>query len=67
MTADGNNEIFQSYTDHIMEAGDKYLHNSVSDIIARLKMLSSFTKYYPNMRIPGKICGLQALLINAKR
>ena len=48
MTAEGNNEIFRSYSDYIMEADDLYPQNSVSDIIAaHLKMLLlSFDKYY---------------------
>jgi len=47
MTAEGNNEMFQSYSDYIMEADDFCSQNSVSDIIAaHLKMLS-FEKYYP--------------------
>ena len=59
MTAEGNNEMFQSYSDYIMEADDFYSQNSVSDIIAaHLKMLS-FEKYYPEHEDPGdKICGL---------
>ena len=45
MIAEGNNEIFQSYLDYIMEADDIYSPNSVSDIIAvHLKMLLSFKK-----------------------
>jgi len=45
--AEGNNEMFHSYSDYIMEADDFYSQNSVSDIIAaHLKMLS-FEKYYP--------------------
>ena len=40
MIAEGNNEMFQSYSDYIMEADNFYSHNSVSDIIAaHLKML----------------------------
>ena len=48
MIAEGNNEMFQSFSDYtIMEADDFYSQNSVSDIIAaHLKMLS-FEKYYP--------------------
>jgi len=48
MIADGNNEIFQSYSDYIMEADYFYSQNSVSDVIAaHLKMLlPSFEKYY---------------------
>ena len=53
MVAEGNNEMFQSYSDYIMEADDFYSHNSVSDIIsAHLKMLSSFEKYYPEHENP---------------
>ena len=49
MSAEGNNEIFQSYSDYTMEADDFYSQNSVSDIIAaHLKMLLLwFEKYYP--------------------
>ena len=49
MMAEGNNEIFQSYSDYFIEADDFYSQNSVSDIIAaHLKMLLlSFEKYYP--------------------
>jgi len=40
MIAEGNNEMFQSYSDYIMEANNFYSQNSVSDIIAaHLKML----------------------------
>jgi len=48
MTAEGNNEMFQPYSDYITEADDFYSQNSVSDIIAaHLKMLLLFEKYYP--------------------
>jgi len=49
MTAEGNNEMFQFYSDYIMEADDFYSQNSVSDITAaHLKMMMmSFEKYYP--------------------
>jgi len=48
MIVEGNNEMFQSYLDYIVEADDFYSQNSVSDIIAaNLKMLLSFEKYYP--------------------
>ena len=48
MTAEGNNEMFQSYSDYIMEKDNFYSQNSVSDIIAaHLKMMMSFKKYYP--------------------
>ena len=54
MTAEGNNEMFQSYSDCIMEAADFCSQNSVSDIIAaHLKMLLLllllllFAKCYP--------------------
>ena len=44
--AEGNNEMFQSYSDYVMEADDFCSQNSVSDIIAaHLKM--SFEKYFP--------------------
>jgi len=48
MTGEGNNEMFQSYSDYIMEADDFYSQNSVSDIVAaHLKMLLlSFDKHY---------------------
>jgi hypothetical protein len=40
MTAKGNKEIFQSFSDYIIEAGDFSSENSVSDFIAaHLKML----------------------------
>ena len=40
MIAEENNEMFQLYSDYIMEADDLYSQNSVSDIIAaHLKML----------------------------
>jgi hypothetical protein len=47
MTAEGNNEIFQSYSDYIVEANDFYSQNSVSDIIAaHLRGLLLFENYY---------------------
>jgi len=51
MTAEGNNEMFQSYSDYIMEADDFYSQNSVSDIIAAhlkstLLLLLLFEQYY---------------------
>ena len=56
MTAEGNNEKFQSYSDYIVEADDFYSQNSVSDIIAaHLKMLLlSFEKYYPEHEDPWR-------------
>lgn len=56
MIAEKNNEMFQSYSDYIMEADDFYLQNSVSDIIAaHLKMLLlSFEKYYPENEDPRR-------------
>jgi len=55
MTAEGNNEMFQSYSDYVMEADDFYSQNSVSDIIAaHLKMLLSFEKYYPEHKYPRR-------------
>jgi len=55
MIATENNEIFQSYSDNIMEADNFYSHNSVSDIItAHPKMLLSFESIIPNMRFPGE-------------
>jgi len=54
MIAEGNNEIFQLYSNYVMEADDFYSQNSVSDIIAaRLKMLS-FEKYYPEHEDPRR-------------
>jgi len=44
-TAEGNNEMFQSYSDYIREADDFYSHNSVSDIIADHLKMMSFEKY----------------------
>ena len=57
MTAEGNNKMFQSYSDYIMETDDLYSQNSVSDIIAaHLKMLFlSFEKYYQLVHV---ICDL---------
>ena len=65
-TAEGNNEMSQSYSDYIMEADDFYSQNSVSDITAaQLRMLLLFESIIPNMRIPrGKIRGLWTLLLN---
>ena len=55
MIAEGNNEMFQSYSDYIMEADDFYSHNSVPDIIAaHLKKLLSFEKYYPEHEDPHR-------------
>jgi len=56
MTAEGNNKMFQSYSDYIMETDDLYSQNSVSDIIAaHLKMLFlSFEKYYPEHEDPWR-------------
>ena len=56
MIAEGNNEMFQSYSDYIMEADDFYSQNSVSDLIAaHLKMLLlSFEKYYPEHEDPRR-------------
>ena len=56
MIAEGNNEMFQSYLDYIMEADDFYSQNSVSDIIAaHLKMLLlSFENYYPEHEDPRR-------------
>ena len=55
MIAEGNNEMFQSYSDYIMEADDFYSQNSVSDIIAaHLKMLLSLEKYYPEHEDPRR-------------
>jgi len=54
MIAEGNNEIFQSYSDYIMEVDYFYTQNSVSNIIAaHLKMLS-FEKYYPEHENPRR-------------
>ena len=56
MIAKGNNEIFQSYPDYIIEGDDFSSQNSVSDIIAsHLKMLSlSFEEYYPEHEDPRR-------------
>jgi len=56
MIAEGNNEMFQSYSDYIVEADDFYSQNSVSDIIAaHLKMLLlPFEKYYPAQKDPRR-------------
>jgi len=52
MIAEGNNEIFQLYSDYIMEADDFYSQNSVSDITAaHLKtLLLSFEKVLSRTR-----------------
>jgi len=55
MIAEENNEMFQLYSDYIMEADDLYSQNSVSDIIAahlKMLLLLSFENIIPNMRIP---------------
>ena len=56
MIAEGNNEMFQSYSDYITEADDVCSLNSVSDIIAgHLKMLLLlFAKYYPEHEDPWR-------------
>ena len=56
MIAEGNNEIFLSYSDYITEADDFYSLISVSDIIAdHLKMLLlPFEKYYPEHEDPRR-------------
>jgi len=56
MIAAGNNEMFQSYSDYIVEADDFFSQNSVSDIIAaHFKMLLlSFEKYYPEQEDPRR-------------
>ena len=56
MIAEGNNEIFQSYSEYIVEADDFYSQNSVSDIIAsHLKMsFLSCEKYYPEHKDPRR-------------
>jgi len=61
--AEENNEMFQLYSDYIMEADDFYSQNSVSDIVAaHLKMYVVVCRLkiiIPNMRTTGgKICGL---------
>jgi hypothetical protein len=48
MIAEGKNEMFQSYSDHSVEADDLYAQNS-----AHLKM-SSFEKYYPEHEGPWR-------------
>ena len=59
MIAERNSEMFQSYSDYIMEVDDFYSQNSVSDIIeAHLKTLL-FEKYYPEHEHPRRQdCGL---------
>ena len=58
--ADGNNEMFQSYSDYIMGADEVCSHDSVSDIIAAhlktmlLLLLSSFKKYYSEHEDPRR-------------
>jgi len=52
--AERNNEIFQSYSDYIMEAHDFYSQNSVSDIIADHWKMLSFQKYYPEHEDPRR-------------
>ena len=55
MTAEGNNEMFLSYSVYIMEADDFYSQNSVSDITAaHFKMLLWFEKYYPEHEEPQR-------------
>ena len=56
MISEGNNEMFQSHSDYIMESDDFYSQNSVSDIIAaHLKMLLlSFGKYYSEHEDPRR-------------
>jgi hypothetical protein len=48
------NEIFQSYSDYIME-DDLYSQNSISDITAaHLKMLCCRFKIFPEHEDPGR-------------
>ena len=57
MTAEGKNEIFQSFSDYIMEADDFSSQNSVSGIIAahlNMLLLLSFEKYYPEHEDPRR-------------
>ena len=57
MIAEGNNEIFQSYSDYITEADNFYSQNSVSDITAaylKMLLLSSFEKHYPEYEDPRR-------------
>jgi len=56
MISEGNNEIFQSYSDYILEADDFYSQNAVSDIIApHLKtLLLSFEKHYSEHEDPRR-------------
>ena len=54
MTAEGNNEMLQSYSDYNMEANDFYSQNSVSDIItAHWGYCCRLESIIPNTRIPG--------------
>jgi len=55
MIAEGNIEMFQSFSGYIMEADDFYSQSSVLDIIAaHLKMLLPFEKYYPEREDPQR-------------
>jgi len=57
MIAEGNNEMFQSYSDYFMEADDFSSQNSVSDIIAahlKMMMMMSFEMYYPEREDPRR-------------
>jgi hypothetical protein len=54
MIAEGNNEIFQSYSDYVTEADDFYSQNSVSDIIASHLTMLLFEKYYPEHEDPWR-------------
>jgi hypothetical protein len=54
MIAEGNSEMFQSYSNCVMEAYDFCWQNSVSDIIAAhfKTCLLSFEKHYPEYEDP---------------
>ena len=71
MTAEGNNEMFQSYSDYIVEEDNFYSQNSVSDIIAahlQMMMMSSFEKYYHEHEDPRRQkMWVETLLLNTKR
>jgi hypothetical protein len=55
MIAEGNNEMFQLYSDYSRQEEHFYSQNSVSYIIAaHLKMMLSFENYYPEHEDPQR-------------
>jgi len=54
MIVEGNNEMFQLYSDYIMEADDFYSQNSISDIIAAHLKTLLFENYYPEHEDPWR-------------